>query len=212
MILYANTLSSRLNDKAKGAIVLVMQRLHEADLAGHLLDAGGWEHLCLPATAETEERIPVEHDRYHVRTSGDVLHPERESAERLEQLKVVMGSAVFSAQYQQAPVPAEGLYIKHNWFRRYTARPEKQPGDVIVQSWDTASKDGVFNDWSVCITALIRKRDVYILDVFRAKLQFPDLRRKVEELAKKWAVGSLLIEDAASGSQLIQRWCQRKLT
>lgn len=201
---YANTLSSRLNDKAKGAIVLVMQRLHEEDLAGHLLDAGGWEHLCLPATAEIEERIPVDHDQYHVRTSGEVLHPERESAERLEQLKAVMGSAVFSAQYQQAPVPAEGLYIKHNWFRRYNARPEKQPGDAIGQSWDTASKDGVFNDWSVCITALIRKRDVYILDVFRAKLQFPDLRRKVDELAKKWVVDSLLIEDAASGSQLIQ--------
>jgi hypothetical protein len=42
-------LSSRLNDKSKGAILLVMQRLHEEDLAGHLLDAGGWDHLSLPA-------------------------------------------------------------------------------------------------------------------------------------------------------------------
>lgn len=112
---------------------------------------------------------------------------------------------VFSAQYQQSPVPAEGLYVNRSWLTRYNILPEQQPGDVIVQSWDTASKDGVFNDWSVCITALKRKREVFVLDVFRGKLKFPDLRRKVEELARRYSINALLVEDAASGSQLIQQ-------
>ena len=78
---------------------------------------------------------------------GDTLHPEREDVTRLNALKAVMGAATFSAQYQQSPVPAEGLHVKREWFRRYKEMPERWPGDLIVQSWDTASKDGVFNDF-----------------------------------------------------------------
>jgi predicted phage terminase large subunit-like protein len=202
---YANTLSSRLNNKETGAIVLVMQRLHEEDLAGHLLEAGGWEHLSLPAIAETEERIAIGKNRSHMRQPGEALHPERENTARLEQLKKVMGSAVYSAQYQQAPVPAEGLYVRRDWLKRYETEPEKQPGDLIVQSWDTASKNGPLNDYSACITALVRKKQIYVLDAYRGKLLFPDLRRKVEALAKRFGADALLIEDAASGAQLIQQ-------
>lgn len=183
---YSNTLSSRLNNKETGCIILVMQRLHEEDLAGHLLKSSGWEHLNLPAIAETQEKIATGKNKHHFREAGDALHPERESIARLEQQKQVMGSAVFFAQYQQAPVPAAGLYVKHAWLARYTTAPTKQPGDVIVQSWDTASKDGVFSDYSVCITAFKRKRMFYILDVYRDKLKFPDLRRKVVELAQRY--------------------------
>ena len=95
---YSNTLSSRLNDKSKGAIILVMQRLHEEDLAGHLLDAGCWGHLSLPSIAEVEESIATGNNRKHVRGAGEALHPSRESIAHLEELKRVMGSAVFSAQ------------------------------------------------------------------------------------------------------------------
>ena len=202
---YANTLSSRLNNKETGAIVLVMQRLHEEDLAGHLLEAGGWEHLSLPAIAETEEVIALGVNRKHTRQPGEALHPERENTARLEQLKAVMGSAVYSAQYQQAPVPAEGLYVKRDWLKRYETVPEKQPGDLIVQSWDTASKNGPLNDYSACITALVRKQKIFVHDAYRGKLLFPDLRRKLEALAKKFGADTLLIEDAASGAQLIQQ-------
>lgn len=201
---YANTLSSRLNDKSKGAILLVMQRLHEEDLAGHLLEAGGWDHLSLQAIAEINEHVPLGGGRIHERKSGEALHPEREDVARLNALKAVMGSATYSAQYQQSPVPAEGLHVKREWFRRYKEMPVRKPGDLIVQSWDTASKDGVFNDFSVCITALARKNEVFVLDVFRDKLQFPDLLRRTIDLASQWETNTLLIEDAASGAQLIQ--------
>jgi predicted phage terminase large subunit-like protein len=93
--------------------------------------------------------------------------------------------------------------VKRGWLRRYAAEPARQQGDLIVQSWDTATKDNLDNDWSVCITALKRGRLLYILDVFRARLTFPDLKRRLEELVSRWNVQCLLVEDAASGQQLI---------
>lgn len=199
-----STLFSRLNDKQTGAVILVMQRLHQDDLAGHMLEAGGWEHLNLPAIAQEEQIIPLLNERVHVRAPGDVLHPERESRETLDQIAREVGSYVFAAQYQQAPVPAGGALVQRKWLRYYDKLPKKQPGDQLVQSWDTASKDGALNDYSVCLTALVRRNDVYILDVFHAQLNFPDLLRQVQMQAERHSPDILLIEDAASGQQLIQ--------
>jgi hypothetical protein len=65
---------SRLNDKQTGSIVAVMQRLHEDDLAGHLMRQGGWDHLDMPAIALENEIIELGHGKSHARRSGDVLH------------------------------------------------------------------------------------------------------------------------------------------
>jgi hypothetical protein len=109
---YGTTLMSRLDDKENDAIILVMQRLHVGDLAGHLLAQRGWDHLNLPASAAKEERIEIGPGRYHTRKVGDLLHPERESQATLDGIKASMGSAAFSAQYQQSPVPPGGNMIK----------------------------------------------------------------------------------------------------
>ena len=201
---YSSTLLSRLNDKQRGSIVLVMQRVHEADLAGHLLEAGGWDHLRLAAIAEEEDVIPLGGGDVHRRCIGEALDPEREPIGTLQALKRELGSAVFAAQYQQAPVPAEGALFKREWLTFYSTAPAAEPADRIIQSWDCASKEGVFNDWSVCVTACVRNRYVYILDVYRAKLAFPDLVSQAKRLAEVWRPETLLIEDAASGQQLIQ--------
>jgi len=95
---YGGALVSRLNDKQTGSIVAVMQRLHEDDLAGHLVRQGGWDHLDMPAIALDDEIIELGHGKTHVRRSGDVLHPERESREALEAIKAEVGSLLFSAQ------------------------------------------------------------------------------------------------------------------
>jgi len=102
----------RLNDKKRGAIVVTMQRLHEDDLAGHLLREGNWCHLDLPAVAVEDSVIAIGRNKVVTRRVGDVLHPERESREVLERLKQEMGSLKFSAQYQQRPVPEEGNLIQ----------------------------------------------------------------------------------------------------
>ena len=201
---YRNTLASRLDDQAKGSIVLVMQRVHEDDLSGVLLEAGGWDLLRLPALAEADETIPVGEGRTYRRLEGRPLDARRQPAEHLAQLRETLGSPVFSAQYQQAPVPAEGVIIKADWLRRYDVLPERQPSDLIVQSWDCASKTGAMNDYSVCITALIRGRSLFIVDVLRRKMEFPTLLKTAIEQARVHAAETLLIEDAASGAQLIQ--------
>jgi hypothetical protein len=74
-----------------------MQRLHENDLAGHLIGQGGWQHLDLPAIAVEDSVIPIGPGRQHSRRRDDVLHPERESEEVLSRIKAEMGSLMFSA-------------------------------------------------------------------------------------------------------------------
>lgn len=194
-----NTLMSRLNDQRVGAIIMVMQRLHEADLAGEALSRGGWHELRLPAIAETDERIPVSGNRAYQRRRGCALHPARQPLEVLERIRAA-DSRVFAAQYQQSPVPAEGNYVQPSWFKYYDEAPM---GGIIVQSWDTASKDGIGNDFSVGITALVSQRRFYILDVFRERLNFHALHKRLVASCRRFNVQRLLIEDAASGTQLI---------
>lgn len=201
---FQSTLASRLNDKASGSIVTVMQRLHQYDLAGTLLEAGGWDQLSLPAIALRDEVIPTGSKRTHIRKEGDVLHPERESLAVLEQVKASMGSMLFAAQYQQDPVPAAGNMVKAEWLLYYPPTFEPVPPGQIVQSWDTATKEGIHNDFSVCITAHVHRSEVRILDVFRRRLAFPDLKRHTIRLAREFRTQALLIEDQASGQQLIQ--------
>ena len=113
---YANTLLSRLDNKAEDAIIVVTQRLHVDDLVGHLLEQGGWTELSLPAIAEVEQVVPLGPERYHHRKVGELLHPEREPRWALENLKHSMGSVDFAAQYQQEPIAAGGNLIKWSWF------------------------------------------------------------------------------------------------
>jgi len=201
---YGSTLYSRLDDKVRGSIILVMQRVHEEDLSGHLLETSDWDHLCLPAIAETDELVPIGENDFHHRLAGEALQPSREPVDSLERLRREMGSAPFSAQYQQAPVPAGGLLVERNWLQRYSKAPEKLPGDTVVQSWDCASKDGALNDYSACVTALVRGQDIFILDVWRGRVKFPELIKKVIALAHHYGPDALLIEDTASGTALIQ--------
>jgi predicted phage terminase large subunit-like protein len=201
---FSGSLVSRLNDKERDAIVVVMQRLHEDDLAGHLLGQGGWHHLDLPAIAVDESVIALGEQRHKIRQPGEVLHPERENREVLERIKAETGSLMFSAQYQQRPVPLEGNLVRREWFGVYDRLPTQGPGDRIVQSWDVAMMTGATNDYSVCTTWLVIKNDYYLVDVLRDRLQYPDLRREVDRQARKHAAGTILIEDAGPGMALLQ--------
>ena len=199
---YEKTLTSRLDNKSEGAIILVMQRLHVDDLAGHLLEAGGWDYLGLPAIAEIEEEIPLPRGRVHVRRPGELLFPARESQAVLDQLKREMGTQAFSAQYQQQPVPLGGGMIQWCWFKFYTGKlPE--PEETVI-SWDTASKKTELSDYSVG-TVWGRFADQYVLlDLVRGKYAYPELKRVVMQTSGKYPNAKVLIEDAGSGTSLIQ--------
>jgi predicted phage terminase large subunit-like protein len=201
-----NTLMSRLNNKRKGAIVLVMQRLHDDDLAGHLLARGGWIHLKIPAIAQKLEGFKYAPTKFHFRNKGEVIHPELEPIEVLDDLRLAMGSANFSAQYLQEPEPADSDLIKWSWFRTYDKIPGSSGNDEIWQSWDTAIKADELNDYSACVTALVRDRRYYILNVYRARLDYPSLKQQIVRHAQAFGDNRarVLIEDKGSGSSLIQ--------
>ncbi len=201
---YRNTLSSRLNNKNEDVMILIMQRLHEEDLAGYVLEHEGWTHLNIPAIAEERQVIRIADNLVHVRHEGDVLHAERDSTDILNKLKCSLGSYAFGAQYQQRPVPVEGGIVKWAWFSCYDTKPKKEEDDHIVQSWDTASKAEQHNDYSVCTTWLIRKNQYYLLNVFRARLEYPALLRKIKHMAKFRSAGRIIIEDKGAGTSLIQ--------
>jgi predicted phage terminase large subunit-like protein len=202
---HGNTLLSRLDDKVNGTIILVMQRLHVDDLAGYLMQQGGWDILELPAISEVEHVIPIGRNRFHHRAIGDVLHPEREPREALDRLKVGMGSYNFTAQYQQAPVPPGGNMIKWEWFNFFSDPPPLSDGAKIVQSWDTAWTTSELASYSVGITVLIDKTGtIWVLDLVRGRWQFPDLQREIIKAAHCHRPKCILIEDHASGIGLQQ--------
>lgn len=200
---YDNTLATRLNDKATGRIISIQQRLHEDDLPAYLLEKG-YEHLNLPAIAEQETRVPVGRNVDHLRRVGDLLNPNRENLETLERQRRELGPAVFAAQYQQDPVAPEGNLLRWEWFRTYDEDVDRNNFQKIAQSWDTGMSAAPTSDFSVCTTWGYRAGRWFLLDVFRQRLDYPDLRKAVIRLERQWSADLVLIEDAGSGKSLWQ--------
>ena len=200
---FGNTLYTRLNDKRFGRIVSIQQRLHEDDLPAMLLERG-YRHLNLPAIAEREEDVPIGPNRVHRRVVGDLLNPARENQAALDEIRRDVGPAVFSAQYQQDPVVPEGNAIRMEWFKTYDAMPERTFFTKVVQSWDTAMSAAPTSDWSVCTTWGFNTDQWYLLDVYRNRLDFPDLRNEITRLWRDWEPDRVLIEDASAGKSVAQ--------
>jgi predicted phage terminase large subunit-like protein len=205
---YDNTLLSRLNSKEDGIIIIVMQRLHQDDLIGHVLERGEyWEVLSFPAIAEEDECHVVNTvfgPFVYARKIGEVLDPGRESLQTLLSLKQLIGSYTFSSQYQQNPTPVGGAMVLTAWLKYYDPAAPLPRFSMTLQSWDTANKSGELNDYSVCTTWGSYNGHYYLLDVVRQRLNYPDLKRKVTDQIRKYDPRVVLIEDKASGTQLIQ--------
>jgi predicted phage terminase large subunit-like protein len=177
-------------------VVVVSTRWHEDDVVGWLLREHGdegWELLNLPAIAESDEGF---------RKAGEALWPERFPLSRLEQIRQAVGGAAWAALYQQRPSAAEGAVFRREWWRTYG----EAPGSFkrIVQSWDTAFRSGAENDYSVCTTWGTTDTGYYLLALWRDRVEFPDLKRKLVALAEAWNPNAVLVEDKASGQSLVQ--------
>src|SRR5690349_22195267 len=204
---FVHTLYSRLNDKRTGAIVIIMQRLHEDDLVGHVLAQEPWEVLSFPAIAEADEVHQIETiwgPRCFTRRRDEALHPDREPLETLEHIRRTIGEYNFAGQYQQSPAPLGGGLVKADWFKRYRENELPERFDRIVQSWDTANKATELSDFSVCTTWGVKGKDLFLLGVFRRRLEYPALNRAVRDQQGQFNANVVLIEDKASGTQLIQ--------
>jgi predicted phage terminase large subunit-like protein len=204
---FDQTLLSRLNNKESGCVIIAAQRLHEHDLVGHVLGRECWQELSLPAIAEQDETHTIKslhgEVRFH-RKKGEALHPERESCETLDRLRRSVGEDVFAAQYQQAPLALSGGLIKEAWLIRCSANQIPSTFDEIVQSWDTGSKLGPDCSYSVCTTWGLLGGHCYLLDVLRQRLDCRALKRAARSHADAFSATVILIEDKASGVQLIQ--------
>jgi predicted phage terminase large subunit-like protein len=204
---FDHTLYSRQNDKQHGAIVIIMQRLQEDDLVGHVLAQEPWEVLSFSAIAEADEVHHIETiwgPRCFRRRQGEALHPGREPLETLDRIRRTIGEYNFAGQYQQSPAPLGGGLVKSHWFKRYRENERPEHFDRIVQSWDTANKATELSDFSVCTTWGVRGKDLFLLGVFRRRLEYPALKRALCEQQSLFDASVVLIEDKASGTQLIQ--------
>lgn len=194
---YSNDIYTRL--EPGGAIIIILTRWHQDDLAGRILastDAPNWTVCSLPAEAEPDDPLG--------RAVGDPLCPSRFDREALRDIREVLGLDYY-ALYQQRPVAEEGGLYRRDWFR-YERAPYTPEGDLdleeIVQAWDTASS--TVGDYSVCVTVGVKAQCAYILDVYRARLETPDVLRQVITQAARWHPTVLLVEEAVTGIAVVQ--------
>ncbi len=206
---YDMSVYTRLNNKITGAIILIMQRLHEDDLVGHVMARDDWEVVSIPATAIADERFQLRDSEglsrrplFYDRRAGEALHPAREPLSVLDLNRRVLGSLAYSAQYQQAPTPVEGNIVRRDWIRTYDERPDAF--DFKIASWDTASTLSESADFSVGQVWGAKGLDFYLLDSVRGRFEMPDLRRQIVELSHRHGVDQTLIENTETGRALEQ--------
>lgn len=200
---FDRTFYSRLDNKKKGAIVVVMQRLHEKDLTGHLMGTGDWEQLKLPAEAENRQVIHFPMSGRKVeRDEGDILWPEREGRDELEKAKRAMGSYGYAGQMQQDPSPSEGGLFKRQWWKFYRVLPQL---DQQLQSWDCAFKETNSSDYVVGQVWGRTGANFYLCDQVRDRMNVLATMRSIETMTAKWPRAiEKLVEDKANGPAVIQ--------
>lgn len=195
-------MATRGNDPKTVAKVIVMQRVHEADLSGHVLEQGGYEHLCLPAEYEPRTYVTGIGWSDPRTEAGALLWPERFGATELADLKRALGSYAAAGQLQQRPAPAEGGILKRGWWQFYREPPAQF--DELIQSWDMAFKDTKASAYVVGQVWGRKGADKYLLDQTRDKMDFPTTLQAVRTLSAKWpAAMAKLVEDKANGSAVI---------
>ncbi|SDL25839.1 phage terminase large subunit [Aliiruegeria lutimaris] len=205
---FDHTLFSRLNDKRRDRIVSIQQRLHPDDFSAYLLEKERFEHLCLPSIAELPEEIPLYSGKVLIRRPGDLLNPEREPQDVLDQIRADIGRSAFQAQYQQNPSESESEFLAMEDLHLVDALPDNEKFVRRVQSWDTAAKDGPRCDYSVGLTFgwHCEEDRWYLLDVIRRRMDYTELKATIRRERKRWYVDRVLIEASAMGNALLQEF------
>lgn len=180
-------ISDRVNNPERSAIVVIMQRLHERDLAGVILDADlGYDHLNLPMLFETDTPCRTRIGFVDPRTTdGELLFPERFTRRAVDELKKAKGSYAFATQYQQRPAPRDGGLFKPSWFTIVDTAP---PATQKVRSWDLAATvcvGGNDPDWTVgLLVSRGADKGFYIEHVMRRRGSPMAVERMVTDTAQ----------------------------
>lgn len=205
------TMSTRFNN-ARATAVIVMQRLHEQDLTGHLLEKGGWHHLCLPgeyepshpfmypATAKLPSGRELPGDRRL--EEGELLEPVRLGTDRLAELLRDLASYGYAGQIQQRPAPAEGGMFKRFWWQRWETLPAFER---VIASWDMRFSDSQEAASSYVVGQVwgIHGANRFLLGQVRARLGFTESLKAVEAVDAWTRCSAKLVEDKANGPAVI---------
>jgi predicted phage terminase large subunit-like protein len=202
------TLSTRLNNPRTGAIIVIGQRLHEDDLFGHLIDRGGWTHLCLPA--EYEPNHPYRSPDDPRTRPGESLWPEQWPPHALAELKTQLGGYATASMLQQLPAPSSGGIFQRAWWQWYPPAAPPPRFDRILQSWDLAFTDTPTADFVVGQVWGVRGADRYLLRQTRKRLDFTatlaEIRRQTAWVGQHYSrhrAHAIVVERAANAAAVI---------
>jgi len=214
-IAFTETLPTRVNSE-KSAIVVIMQRLHEKDVSGVILEMGlPYTHLCIPMRFDPAHRCTTSIGWTDPRTeAGELMFPERFGEAQVKELERTLGSYGSAGQLQQRPAPRGGGILRLEWFRYWRNLPPQLEFRVITA--DTAQKTGEANDYSVLqCWGRSTVGQAVMLDQIRGKWESPELIIKTRAfwlkhlndalpVYQKATLRGLYVEDKVSGTGLIQ--------
>jgi len=206
---FDNSLSTRLNDPKKSAIIIIQQRVHQDDLTGHVIAKGNgdWIHVRIPFKYEMQDAMEEDPRK----EEGEFYWGDRFGETFYEEAQRFLGSYGVACQLQQRPAPLEGAIVEMQWFKRYQYLPEKGQWVMLIQAWDTSQKaDELTNAPWVCGTWLITYHEYYLVDVFRDWLNYPAGKKALIAQVNKCQLllgnkpNAIVIEDKSTGSSLLQ--------
>lgn len=198
------TLSTRLDDSSSSKI-LVEQRLHKHDVTGTIVrEEEGWLHVAIPIMAKSTRvyKFPMS-GRVLTMKEGDLLCPERKNDEDIKELEgpTQLGDRAAKAQLYQEPSDQEGVTILRTYWRRLKQVPACT---YSIWVWDTAIKDKQTSDWSVGMRIGLWGGRIYIYEVVRKRMQYPELKKTVRACYLREPTALILVEDKSSGQSIIQ--------
>lgn len=215
--------STRLNDPKSNAMVVIMQRLHENDVSGHILeDIKGWEHLLLPAEYDGVKRFTSLGYYDPRKKKGELICPERFGKKEISDLKVLLGIYGSSGQLQQDPTPPEGGILKPSYFNLWPQERGLPVFEYVLQSYDCAYTEKTAGDPTACTVWAVftykSKRNCMLLDAWSEYLAYPDMRKRIiDDWTAEYSAADknsafsrakrpdrLLVEEKASGISLLQ--------
>lgn len=199
---FDEAITTRLNDPKTGAIVIIMQRLHEQDLSGHVLAKGGYEHLLIPMHYDPKRsKVTCIGWKDPRKEAGELMHPERFPEDVVKQIERDIGSYAAAGQLEQNPAPEEGGILKKAWWRFYHDDELPETFDRQIQSWDlnlTGTADYVAG------YAIGKKgADCYFLDEVYEQIDFPTTCDRMVEFSERFPDGAKLVENKANGPAAI---------
>ena len=197
---WQDKLLTRLEENA--AVILIMTRWHEDDLAGRLIKQGGWDVLCLPAECESAND-PLG------RTVGEPLCPQLgKDRVWIEQTKQEVGSRTWNSEFQGRPSPASGNIFKRSWFKRYDKLPDRI--DEWTQSWDLSFKDSKNSDFVAGGVWAKNGANHYLVAIIKERLDFTATIAKIQRISASYPQAvRKLIEDKANGPAVISSLSQK---